>query len=80
MVQADPTVLGLRTSQGEYAEKPPSSYQIYQWTLGPNLSPLQVAARFGHMDTGRLDGDIRNTVGAVAARVSFRRSREGACS
>jgi len=51
MVQADPTVLGLRTSQGEYAEKPPSSYQIYQWTLGPNLSPLQVAARFGHMDT-----------------------------
>jgi ankyrin repeat protein len=51
MVQSDPSVLQLRTSQGAYAEKPPSSYHIYQWTLGPNLSPLQVAARFGHLET-----------------------------
>jgi ankyrin repeat protein len=51
LVQSDPSVLHLRTSQGRYAEKPPSSFQIYQWTLGPNLSPLQVAARFGHLDT-----------------------------
>jgi ankyrin repeat protein len=51
MVQSDSSVLQLRTSQGRYAEQPPSSYQIYQWTLGPNLSPLQVAARFGHLDT-----------------------------
>jgi ankyrin repeat protein len=47
LVSADPAVLSLRTSQGEYGEKAPSSYHIYQWTLGPNLSPLQVAAKYG---------------------------------
>jgi len=46
MVQADPTVLDLRTTQGEYGEKAPSSYHIYMWTIGPDLSPLQVAAQF----------------------------------
>lgn len=46
MLEADPSALRLRTSQGEYAEKRPSSYHIYQWTIGPNLSPLQVAAKF----------------------------------
>lgn len=46
MIEADPSVLGLRTSQGEYAEKPPSSYHIYTWTIGRNLSPFQVASRF----------------------------------
>lgn len=51
MLEADPSLLALRTSQGEYAEKPPSSYHIYQWTIGPNLSPLQVAAKFGHDET-----------------------------
>ncbi len=50
MVESNPALLALRTSQGEYAEQPPSSYHIYQWTLGPNLSPLQVAAKFGHSD------------------------------
>ena len=43
---ADPSRLDLRTTQGEYAEQPPSSYHIYMWTIGPDLSPLQVAARF----------------------------------
>lgn len=51
LLEADPSLLTLRTSQGEYAEKPPSSYHIYQWTIGPNLSPLQVAAKFGHRET-----------------------------
>lgn len=51
MILADPSVLALRTSQGEYAEKPPSSFHIYQWTIGPNLTPLQVAARFGQRET-----------------------------
>ncbi|MEX2152369.1 MAG: hypothetical protein WD825_03470 [Gemmatimonadaceae bacterium] len=51
MVEKDPSLLGLRTSQGEYAEKPPSSYHIYQWTIGPNLSPLQVATKFEHRET-----------------------------
>jgi ankyrin repeat protein len=51
LVAADPRLLGLRTSQGEYAEKPPSSYHIYQWTIGPNLTPLEVAARFKQRET-----------------------------
>ena len=51
LVKADPSVLSLRTSQGEYGEKPPSSYHIYQWTIGPNLTPLQVAARFRRFET-----------------------------
>jgi ankyrin repeat protein len=51
MVDADPSLLTLRTSQDAYAEKPPSSYHIYQWTIGPNLTPLQTAARFGRRET-----------------------------
>jgi ankyrin repeat protein len=51
LLAKDPALLQLRTSQGEYAEQPPSSYHIYQWTIGPNLSPLQVAAKFGQRET-----------------------------
>ncbi len=46
MLEADPGLLGLKTSQGDYGEKRPSSFHIYQWTIGPNLSPLQTAAKF----------------------------------
>jgi ankyrin repeat protein len=51
MLQANPDLLRLRTSQGDYGEKKPSSYHVYQWTLGPNRSPLQVAARYGQTET-----------------------------
>jgi ankyrin repeat protein len=51
MLETDPSVLELRTSQGEYGEKPPSSYNIYNWTIGPNMSPLQTAAKFGQHET-----------------------------
>ena len=51
MLSADRSLLSLRTSQGAYAEKPPSSFHIYQWTIGPNLSPLQVASKFGRRET-----------------------------
>lgn len=51
MLEADPSRLELRTSQGTYAENLPSSYHIYQWTIGPNLTPLQVAARFKRGET-----------------------------
>jgi ankyrin repeat protein len=51
MLTANPALLELRTAQGEYAERPPSSYHIYQWTLGPSLTPMQAAAKFGHRDT-----------------------------
>jgi ankyrin repeat protein len=46
LLEHDPALLSLRTSQGDYGEKPPSSFHIYQWTIAPNLSPLQVAAKF----------------------------------
>jgi ankyrin repeat protein len=51
MLESDRSLLRLRTSQGSYGEKPPSSFHIYQWTIGPNLSPLQVAAKFRQLET-----------------------------
>ena len=51
LVERNPSVLGLRTSQGDYGEKPPSSYHIYQWTIGPGLTPLHAAAHFGQRET-----------------------------
>ena len=53
LAETDPSRLDLHTSQGEYGEKAPSSYHIYQWTIGPNFTPLQVAAKFGHEETLR---------------------------
>ena len=49
LLAADPSQLDLRTSQGEYAEKPPSSYHIYQWTIEGNYTPMQTAVKFGQM-------------------------------
>ncbi len=51
MVAANPSVLQLRTGQGEYREMPPSSYHIYLWTIGHNMTPLQTAARFKQFET-----------------------------
>ncbi|HVT37837.1 MAG TPA: hypothetical protein VHE78_02215 [Gemmatimonadaceae bacterium] len=51
MLESEPSLLRLRTSQGEYGEKLPSSFHIYQWTIGPNRAPLQVAAQFGQRET-----------------------------
>jgi ankyrin repeat protein len=46
IVAANPLALALRTGQGDYGEQPPSSFHIYLWTIGANLTPLQTAARF----------------------------------
>jgi ankyrin repeat protein len=51
MLQANPKLLDLRIGQGDYGEKPPSSYHIYFWTIGDSLSPLGVAMQFGQQDT-----------------------------
>lgn len=51
LLASNASLLKLRTGQGQYAEKHPSSYHIYQWTLGPNLTPLQVAAKFNQQET-----------------------------
>jgi ankyrin repeat protein len=46
MLESDPSLMDRRTRQGEYGEQPPSSLHIYTWTIGQNLTPLQVAAQF----------------------------------
>ena len=51
MLEHDPSLLTLRTGQGDYAEKPPSSYHIYLWTIGSNLTPLQTASKFKQRET-----------------------------
>ncbi|HEY4307095.1 MAG TPA: hypothetical protein VGM82_21670 [Gemmatimonadaceae bacterium] len=53
LVTADPTILELRTGQGQYAPRDPSSFHIYLWTIGPNFTPLQTASKFGQRDTVR---------------------------
>src|SRR5690606_19505988 len=45
LLETDPSLLDVRTGHGGYGPKPPSSHHIYYWTLGPDLSPPQVAAR-----------------------------------
>lgn len=51
MLRSDPSLLNLLTSQGEYGEKPPSSYHIYFWSIGSGLTPMQVAAQFEQHET-----------------------------
>jgi ankyrin repeat protein len=51
LLSANPSLLDLRTGQGEYAEKPPSSYHIYFWTIGAGRSPLEAAAQFEQRET-----------------------------
>jgi ankyrin repeat protein len=51
LAKADPSLLGLRTSHGEYGERPPSSFHIYTWTIGANLSPIDVAMQFEQQAT-----------------------------
>lgn len=62
MLQTDHRLLSLRTSQGVYAEQPPSSYHIYQWNLGPNLSPLQVAADRQNAETLRVMAEFARPI------------------
>jgi ankyrin repeat protein len=49
----DASLLSLRTGQGDYGEKPPSSFHISLWNVGSNMTPLQAAAKFCHEDTVR---------------------------
>ena len=51
MLRENPALLSLRTSQGEYGEKPPSSLHIYEWTIGSSLSPMQAALKFEQHET-----------------------------
>lgn len=54
LLESDPTLLSLRTGQGDYGQQPPSSFHIYTWSIGQNLSALQVAAQFKQRSAVRL--------------------------
>jgi ankyrin repeat protein len=62
MLSADPELLDLRTGRGDYAERPPSSYHIYFWTIGDSRSPLDVAAQFEQQETLRAMLDFASPV------------------
>ena len=51
MLTNNPELLELRTGQGSYGAKPPSSYHIYFWTIGDSRSPLEVATQFDQQET-----------------------------
>jgi ankyrin repeat protein len=51
LLEANRSLLDLRTGQGEYGEKKPSSFHIYLWTIGSNMTPLQTASRFRQQET-----------------------------
>jgi ankyrin repeat protein len=53
LLRDDASQLSLRTGQGEYGARPPSSFNISLWNIGPNMTPLQAAAMFGHDETVR---------------------------
>ena len=67
LVATDASLFRLRTGQGEYGEKPPSSYHIYFWTIGSGLSPLDVASAFEQRET--LDAML--AVASPAERLLF---------
>jgi ankyrin repeat protein len=51
LIEADPSLLELRTGQGAYAAQPPSAQHIYEWTIGESRSPLDTAAQFDQRET-----------------------------
>lgn len=51
MLRDNPKLLDFRIGDGDYSERPPSSYHIYMWTIGDGRSPLDVAAQFEQPDT-----------------------------
>ena len=51
LIDADRSLLDLRTGQGRYAAQPPSAQHIYLWTIGDSRSPLDTAAQFEQSET-----------------------------
>lgn len=74
MVQADASLLDLRTGQGAYGEQKPSSYHIYFWTIGGSLSPLDVADQFDQPET--LDAMLQHASPLQRLHLACRRGDE----
>lgn len=51
LLDADRSLLERRTGQGAYGEQPPSSFHIYQWSIGSARTPLDTAAQFDQPET-----------------------------
>jgi len=51
LIDADPSLLDLRTGRGRYGAQPPSAQHIYLWSIGDSRSPLDVAAQFEQRET-----------------------------
>jgi len=62
MLSGNPKLLDLRTGQGDYGEKPPSSYHIYFWTIGDSRSPLDVATQFEQEETAAVMLEFASTL------------------
>jgi ankyrin repeat protein len=62
MLRGNPKLLDLRTAQGDFGEKPPSSYHIYMWTIGDGRSPLDVAAQFEQQQTAEVMLEFASTL------------------
>lgn len=62
LLRGNPMLLDLRTGQGEYGEKLPSSYHIYFWTIGDGRSPLDVAAQFEQPETAEVMLEFASTL------------------
>jgi ankyrin repeat protein len=62
MLRGNQKLLDLRTGQGDYGEKPPSSYHIYFWTIGDSRSPLDVAAQFEQQETAAVMLEFASTL------------------
>ena len=54
MLESDAGAVAVRTAEGEYGAKPPSAEHIYTWTIGPHLSPLQVAEQFAQREAAEI--------------------------
>lgn len=46
VLEEDRRLLDAKTGEGAYGEQPPSSFHIYTWTIGQDLSPKAVAEQF----------------------------------
>lgn len=48
LLEEDASRLDLRVGRGPYGEQPPSSFQIYMWSIGNSRSPMETARVYGN--------------------------------
>ncbi len=74
ILESDAGAVAARTAEGEYGAQPPSAEHIYTWTIGPHLSPLQVAEQFAQREAAEIPRSVASpTERFIAACVAARR-------